>query len=137
MRKRLVLRTGALALAGAGNAQAFSYGTTSVYHDGSLHGQGYGTFARTGYNDATLRPWLRDTRRDKTKTYTEARAYGNNQAFGVQSGRRPDGASSFARMADRKGYSSGAMVGYRATVKVCQDVPRRPDWCTTSRSGNL
>lgn len=141
MRLRSALRLGAVSLAlclmGAGIASAFSYGTLSVYHNGALRGQGYGTFSRSGYNQVRLTSTLSDTRADDTRTFVSGKGYGANDAFSVQSGRRDDGGRSFARMVDRYGYSSGAMIGHRGYIKVCQDVKRAPDWCSREVSSGL
>jgi hypothetical protein len=141
MRLRTVLRTGALSLAlclgSAGTASAFNYGTLEVRHNGSLEGKGYGSLARINYNQARLKSVLADMRRDGTRTFSSAKGSNGKQTFSVQSGRRSDGQSTFAAMADRYGTSSGAMIGFRGYVKICQDVSNAPDWCSGEVSANL
>jgi hypothetical protein len=128
----------AFCIAGAGIATAFSYGTLYVYGDGKLQGKGYGSFARTGYNEAKLTATLADMLPDGGRTFSDAKGYApGGLFFGVQSGRRADGGSTFARMADKYGYSGGAMAGYTGYVKVCQDRSWKPDWCSGSVSAPL
>jgi len=141
MRLRTALRTGVLSLAlclgGAGTASAFNYGTLEVWHGGRLEGKGYGSLDRINYNQARLKSVLADTRRDGTRTFSSAKGSNGKQTFSVQSGRRADGQSTFAAMADRYGTSSGAMIGFRGYVKICQDVNLSLDWCSNEVSGNL
>lgn len=140
MRKWRIIQTlvvsATLAVAMGGAARAFSY-SGSVSRDGYLRGQGYGNFYRTGYNTAKLTSTLADMRKDGTRTFSDAKGYAPNKYFGVQSGRRADGESWYARMADKTGYSGGAMVGYTGYVKICQDVSLAPDWCSSEDHGDL
>jgi hypothetical protein len=127
----------ALCVAGATAASAFSYGILTVTHEGTSRGQAYGTFSRSGFNGASLASELRDISRDRTRTYVEGRGYGSGDYVAVQSGRRDDGGSTFAAMTTRYGYAAGSTSGFIGYVKVCQDVPLRPDWCSGSVSGRM
>lgn len=126
-----------MTLAGALSASAYSYGALSVSHDGAQRGKGYGTLSAYGWNSARLTSWLADTKLDGTRTFVSARAYGNNDAVAVQSGRRTDGESWYAQMATKYGYAAGSTTGWYGNAKVCQDVPNAPDWCSAADYGYL
>lgn len=127
----------ALTLVGALSASAYSYGVLAVSHDGTQRGKGYGTLAAWGWNSARLTATLADTKKDGTRTFASARAYGNNDAVAVQSGRRTDGESWYASMATKYGYAAGSTAGWYGNVKVCQDVSAAPDWCSGADYGSL
>lgn len=94
-------------------------------------GAGYGSTAQTGYNKGVLHSWLRDTKVDGARTY--ARGYGDASAdFAFESGRRSDGGSAFAKLAD-KAFTSPYPYGvaqYRYQMRVCMDLPWKLDPCS-------
>lgn len=132
----------ALLIAGASSASGFTiaYQTSplSVYGDSLLRGQGAGSFTRVSTSSARLSTSLRDVRVDGTRTFMDAKGYAaGGKYFGVQSGRRSDGGSTWATMATKYGYSGGVMSGYTGYAKTCQDRPSAPDWCSTEVKGAL
>lgn len=127
----------ALALLGGLTASAMSYGPLTASHGGSAQGLGYGSFVATGYNGAKLTSTLADLHKDGTRTYTSAKGYGSGDYVGVQSGRRSDGGTAYARMYDRTGQAARSTRGFTGYVQVCQDVNLRADWCSTKKSGRM
>lgn len=120
-----------LALAGATAAQAWTWASSSnpITMTG---GGGYGNAIATTYNTGVLQSWLKDTVLDGERTYVNMYADLGNFDFAAQSGRRTDGGSSYARMAD-KSFMSAYPYGvaqYYYYVRVCRDKPWAGDPCS-------
>jgi len=126
-----------LAVVGAASASVFSYGTLTASHDGSVRGKGYGTFSAYGYNQVKLTATLADMTKDGTRTFVSGKGYGGDDYVSVESGRRADGGNTFASMATKYGTAAGSTSGFTGYVKVCQDVSLSPDWCSSTKSGNM
>lgn len=125
-----------LATGGAGAAQAWTWASSSspIIMSG---GGGYGNAVQTGYNTGTLQSWLKDTVLDGERIYADGYANYGNYDFGFQSGRRSDGGSSYARMAD-KGFLSVYPYGvaqYSYQMELCRDKPLNLDPCSDDKRG--
>lgn len=124
-----------LAIGGAGVAQAsMNWGTLTVRADGSDQGQGYGTVSHSG-KTAKLTSILRDENDGHGRTYASAKAYAKAPNFEMQSGRRADGESTFSQMAVKTHKNSVDMSGFRAQLKICQDLPGQFDECSDVQYG--
>lgn len=127
-----------LTLSGTASAWAFTWATSSsplkVSYDGAIRGGGYGTLSYISYNHGRLYSYLSDSRVDSMRTFVSVQGtYGPNESTGVQSGRRSDGGTAYAAMAD-KDYYSGYPYGvgqYYYYVKVCMDRSYALDPCST------
>lgn len=118
---------------GAGLAQAYSFGATTVSHDGSQRGAGKGSFYPVGWDGIRLEPTLKDLKKDDMQTYIEGKAMRATQlAVKVQSGRRGDGKDWWVTLSTRTAYA-GASTGSAFTeVKVCMDRAWKKDPCKVS-----
>jgi hypothetical protein len=129
----VVVGTLALALAGATSAYAFSYPTLTVSSDGLERGQGYGQVDFLTFNDGRLQPWLRDSRVDNMRAYTQLYASkGPGDAFAVESDRRADGGTTFADMANKSFSRSSSISAYSYTIYVCADKNLATDPCSAA-----
>jgi hypothetical protein len=128
----------ALVIMGGTSSYAMSYGTLTVSNGGFERGKGHGTFTSINGDQAKLTATLADLRRDDSRTFAVGRATSEIADINVESGRRTDGESNFAAMADQVRNSPARTVGWKATVRLCQDKPGL-DWCTqeSSASGRL
>jgi hypothetical protein len=123
------------AVAGASSAQAWTWASSSnpIVMTG---GGGYGSIAGVDYNTLVLRSTLKDTVLDGQRVYVHG--YGNYTCdFVFESGRRTDGGSSYAAMADRywdSCYPYG--VGqYQYLIELCRDKPLAADPCSEDKRG--
>lgn len=74
------------------------------------------------------------------RAFVSAKAYGpraDQQFFGMESGRRSDGQSSWATMATKTYQGVSVLGGYTGFVKVCVDKSLGFDPCSGERSGSL
>jgi len=82
---------------------------------------------------------LRDNLVDGMRTYAQANGNYGQSVIQVQTGRRADGGSAYARMEDKHFFSEApyGVAQYRYLVKVCMDKDLQPDPCTygTSHQG--
>lgn len=124
-----------LVLLGSTSAAAFNWGTLNVYDGGVLRGQGYGQFNYYGFSDAKLVSTLNDKRVDNMRTFVSATgSAGPGTGFGIQSGRRADGGTAFARMYDVS-VNRSAIGTYKVNIYVCMDKNNAFDPCSV-RAGN-
>lgn len=100
-------------------------------------GGGYGNANQVSYNDGVLQSWLKDTVLDGQRVYVNGYADYGSYDFPCQSGRRTDGGSSYARMAD-KSFTSAYPYGvaqYRYSIELCRDKPLIFDPCSEDKRG--
>jgi len=122
-------------LAGASGAQAWTWASSSnpIVMSG---GAGYGSISSVNYNTGVLKSTLRDTVLDGERIY--ARGYADYTCdFTFESGRRADGGSSYAAMADRN-FTSCYPYGvgqYSYQIELCRDKPYVPDPCSDDKRG--
>lgn len=86
-------------------------------------GGGYGNLLYRSYNSGVLESWLKDTRPDGERVYVHAYGDYKSADLVVESGRRTDGGSSYAEMADKtfySGYPYGVQQ-YFYIVRLCRD----------------
>lgn len=120
---------------GAGLAQAYSFGSTTVSHDGSARGAGKGSFYPVGWDGIRLKPTLKDLKKDDMQTYIEGKAArGPQLQVKVQSGRRGDGKDWWATLTTRTAYAGASTGSALATTKVCMDKAWALDPCKESKS---
>lgn len=126
----------ASAIGGAGAASAWVWARSSspIIMSG---GGGYGNANQVSYNDGVLQSWLKDTVLDGQRVYVNGYADYGSYDFSFQSGRRTDGGSSYARMAD-KSFTSAYPYGvaqYRYSIELCRDKPLIFDPCSEDKRG--
>jgi hypothetical protein len=120
-----------MGLLGATSAQAWTWASSSnpILMTG---GGGYGNANQSSYNTGVLQSWLKDTALDGERVYVNMYADYGSADFRVESGRRSDGGSSYARMAD-KSFTSTYPYGvaqYYYTVRLCRDKAYSSDPCS-------
>lgn len=120
-----------LAITGAASAQAWTWASSSspITMTG---GGGYGNANYVNYGTGNLQSWLKDTVLDGERVYVNVNgSYGQNY-LNAQSGRRSDGGSSYARMADKAIYSPYpyGVSQFYYTVRICRDKPFAGDPCS-------
>ncbi len=109
----------ALVMLGAGTAQAWTWASSSnpIAMTG---GGGYGNLQLVS-NQVTLQSWLRDTKVGDGRVYAHVRISNSNGVYGYfASGKRTDGAATYARMQDVP-YTVAKLVGnYSYRVETCR-----------------
>ena len=127
--------TACLAVGGATAAQAWTWAssTNPIIMSG---GGGYGGISQKDYNHGTLVSTLKDTVLDGQRTY--ASGYADYACdFTFESGRRSDGGSSYARMADKtftSCYPDG-VAQYTYQIKLCREKAYGIDPCSDDKRG--
>jgi hypothetical protein len=97
-------------------------------------GGGYGTTAYQSYARGNLVSVLKDTALDGQRVYVSLRgSYGSNYSNN-ESGRRSDGGSAYARMADKAIYSPSpyGVNQFYYTLRLCRDKAGAGDPCSTA-----
>ncbi|NLT55599.1 MAG: hypothetical protein GXX79_13770 [Actinomycetales bacterium] len=112
-----------LVVTGALSAQAWTWASSSnpIVMSG---GGGYGNIIYGGV-DYKLQSWLRDTKVGDGRVYAHVRVTrkSDNSVFHyLSSGKRSDGESSYARMADKTGYLDNGTGTFRYRVDTCRSV---------------
>lgn len=129
------------AVAGSASAWAWTWARSDsplkVSSDGLLRGGGYGSATATAYSQGRLSSYLSDSRRDGMRTFVDLYGTSGPQSgIGTQSGRRSDGGTAYAKMADQYFYAEYPKgVGqYYYYVKVCMDRSWSFDPCSSTRT---
>lgn len=126
-----------LAITGATAAQAWTWATSSAPLT-MTGGGGYGTTAFQSYAQGNLVSTLKDTVLDGERVYVSLYGtYGSNSS-NTESGRRADGGSAYARMADKSiisPYPYGVNQFFY-TLRLCRDRAGLPDACSDAYRTN-
>lgn len=131
----VVLLALGMAVLGASTAQAWTWASSSspIIMTG---GGGYGSISQVDFNTLVLKSTLKDTVLDGQRVYVHG--YGNYTCdFPFESGRRSDGGSSYAAMADKNAdscYPYG-VAQYQYQIELCRDKPSATDPCSDDKRG--
>ena len=133
----VAIATVGIALASAGSAAAWTWGTlsTPILMTG---GGGYGSSVQTGYSTGKLTgTYLKDTATGDGRVYVKNNATGpGGSYFSSESGRRADGGASYANMGESPFSSGGTgwgVASFSYTIKLCRDKPFEPDPCSDTK----
>jgi hypothetical protein len=133
----ILASAGALLVAGSTSAQAWTWAYSSspliASFEGLTRGGGYGSIDHYSYDKAVLRSTLADFRADGMRTFVYS--YSNAGNGRVESGRRDDGGTTYARMSDKyltAPYPTSAGQ-YSYYAKVCMDRSWADDPCSALR----
>jgi len=129
----------ALVGVGAASASAWTFATTSApqraIYNGTSFGDGAGTISRSGYSILNIDVKLKDPVNNTGRPYQQTNAWFptdlNYTAASTQTGRRSQGANTWASMNRVTINTTRSSYGVRVESKVCEDVSLRPDICST------
>ncbi len=126
-----------MAAVGASSAQAWTWASSSspIIMTG---GGGYGQANYRSFDSGLLKSTLRDTQLDGQRIYAHGSgSAGPRDKISFESGRRTDGGSAYAAMADKIFYSAypKGVGNYTYILELCRDKPFNLDPCSDDKRG--